>query len=309
MLFHEIYSLYYQTVAKILGQAVEGKLTGPGLLRLVWQTAFPESSLRIPQALESGEWPLLEPDFRTPLCHAPEMPLTLLEKRWLKSLLLDPRIRLFSPSEQGLEEVTPLYRPEDIVYFDRYGDGDPYGDPAYQAHFHTILQALREKRRLWVRFRDRHGKPHGWDCIPDKLEYSSKDDKFRLLVFLAHRTMSVNLARVEECRVGEPCAQPGEPPAPADGVPQEREKEPLVLELKDDRNALERVMLHFSHLEKEAWKLDGGHYRLRLSYYREDETDILIRVLSFGPLVQVIAPDSFREQIRERLCRQRSLGV
>ena len=117
MLFHEIYSLYYQTIAKILGQAVEGKLTGPDLLRLVRQTAFPESSLRIPQALESGEWPLLEPDFRTPLCHAPEMPLTLLEKRWLKSLLLDPRIR---------RKLFPADRP---IYTKERNDASTYLDP------------------------------------------------------------------------------------------------------------------------------------------------------------------------------------
>lgn len=40
----------------------------------------------------------------------------------------------------------------------------------------------------------------------------------------------------------------------------------LVLELTDERNALKRVMLHFSHLEKETERLDDTHYRITLFY-------------------------------------------
>ena len=68
--------------------------------------------------------------------------LTALEKRWMKAVLADPRIQLFSPDETGLEDVEPLFTPDKIVYYDRYTDGDPYGDPSYIAHFRTILQAL-----------------------------------------------------------------------------------------------------------------------------------------------------------------------
>ena len=79
------------------------------------------------------------------------------------------------------------------------------------------------------------------------------------------------------------------------------------MELIDERNALERAMLHFSHLEKETRKLDKNHYSITLRYDHDDETEMLIRVLSFGPMLRVTSPESFIEKIRERLKKQRVL--
>lgn len=80
----------------------------------------------------------------------------------------------------------------------------------------------------------------------------------------------------------------------------------MVLELNDERNALERAMLHFSHLEKETVKLEEQQYRITLRYDRDDENELLIRVLSFGPMLRVISPDSFITQIKYRLQKQKS---
>lgn len=82
------------------------------------------------------------------------MPLTLLEKRWMKAILLDPRMGLFDPDLTGLEDVEPLFRPEWLVYFDRYTDGDDYSNPEYIRHFHTVLEALREKKQLEILYDD-----------------------------------------------------------------------------------------------------------------------------------------------------------
>ena len=79
------------------------------------------------------------------------------------------------------------------------------------------------------------------------------------------------------------------------------------MELVDERNALERVMLHFSHLEKETVRLDGDRYLITLQYNQEDEAEILIRVLSFGPMLKVLEPSSFVDQIRNRLERQKRI--
>ena len=64
-------------------------------------------------------------------------------------------------------------------------------------------------------------------------------------------------------------------------------------------------MLHFSHLEKETVRLDENHYRITLSYEADDETEILIRVLSFGPMLRVTSPERFIGLIRERLRKQK----
>ena len=129
MLFSEVYGSYFGVVAAILTEAAESALTDRRMTQLVQEKAFAESGLAIPRALKSGDWPLLAQDMTSVLHHVPTMPLTTLQKRWLKALLQDPRIALFAPDTNGLEEAEPLYAPDTFVYFDRYTDGDPYGYP------------------------------------------------------------------------------------------------------------------------------------------------------------------------------------
>lgn len=299
LLFHEIYGSYFRVVSAVLAEAVRGELTTERLDALVREKAFAESVLTIPAALQGGEWPLLSGAERTPLRHAPSMPLTTLQKRWLKALLSDPRIHLFAPSPAGLEDVEPLFTPDMFVYFDRYADGDLFESPAYIAHFRTVLTALREKRKLRITFEGRHQKIHRWVCVPFRLEFSPKDDKFRLLTCGG---FTLNLARITGCELLEQYSAKAfhEPKA---------NPQTLVLTLSDERNALERAMLHFSHLEKETARLSNRQYQITLHYDREDETELLIRVLSFGPMLRVTAPDHFISQIRQRLQSQESCGL
>lgn len=296
MLFSEVYGRYYQVIAAILSEAVKENLTEEELRKIIMEKAFSESILVIPQALQSGAWGLLTEDMKTPLRHEPVLPLTLLEKRWLKTLLSDSRIRLFGIEESGLEDVEPFYPPEAIVYFDRYEDGDDYTDPDYVKRFQTILRALREKRKLEILYQTGGKRKTVWNCIPRNLEYSSKDDKFRLYI-ASKGIAALNLSRMEDCRLLEPYTED-------EDTPFVLKKEKLVLEIKDERNALERVMLHFSHFEKKTIKLDRETYQLTLWYETEDKAELLIRVLSFGPMVRVTEPDSFILLMQKRIQKQ-----
>lgn len=105
MLFSEIYGSYFNVVAAVLTEAVEETLTAGKLTAIVQEKAFAESVLSIPAALQSDAWPLLDSNFHTVLREKPTMPLTTLQKRWLKALLTDPRIALFHPDTSGLEDV------------------------------------------------------------------------------------------------------------------------------------------------------------------------------------------------------------
>ena len=300
MIFSEIYGSYFKAVSAILSKAVEGVLTEQELTRTVLENAFGESLVTIPARLTDGSWPLITTDFRTPLQRKPHMPLTTLEKQWLKALLLDPRVRLFNPSEEGLEDVEPLFTPDQFVYFDRYADGDDYSDPRYIEHFRMIIRAMHEKRKIRVRFHGHRGTRQSYICIPYRLEYSSKDDKCRLITGFRNKPLTVNLSRIDSVEILDPWEEDEY------RLPQEREKE-LVMDLYDTRNALERAMLHFSDLEKETERIDERHYRITLHYRQGDETEILIRILSFGPVLKVIEPETMVAQIQERLTKQMAL--
>ena len=302
MLFSEIYSSYFNAVAKILGLATESKLTGKALTEAIQEQAFEESVLVIPKALKSERWPLLTRTFETPLLEKPTMPLTDLQKQWLKALLKDPRIGLFSPSTEGLEDVEPLYDPESVVFFDRYGDGDPFQDRNYIRNFQTILQALRENGSVRIRYRAAGGSERRYDCHPIHLEYSGRDDKFRLIAEGWKRILTLKLGRMISVERREKWeTQSGE-------LPENGEKE-MTLELTDERDAMRRAIISFSDLEKETIRLDEKHYRIHLWYRQEDETDLLIRILSFGPVLRVTEPAELVDQVIARLRRQRDYSI
>ena len=301
MLFSEYYGSYFRTVERIINEAFAGTLDRKRMAEIVSENAFEESSLTIPDALTTGEWPLITKEFGTPLRHTASMPLTLLEKQWLKALLADPRIRLFDVDETGLEDVEPLFDVRDIVCYDQYLDGDPYDSPEYQETFRLLLQALRERRRVEISYQSRRqqGRRHGPTVrkgVPLRLEYSEKDDKFRLYLRVRNSVQCLNLARVSGARLLEPF----EPR----GVPEEPEKKSVTLILTDKRNAFDRAMLQFSHYTRETVRLGPNEYRIVLQYEPEDETELLIQILAFGAVIRVEAPDAFVELIRERLANQ-----
>lgn len=299
MIFSELYSAYYNAVAEILRLAVDHPLQKSELRNIVEKTAFGESILNIEPSLGEGRWQLIRSDGTTPIQHAPSMPLTLLQKQWLKSISLDPRIRLFTDDFPDLADVEPLFTSEDYCIFDCYSDGDPYEDPLYIKNFRLILDSIRNRYPLNIEAANRKGKTTHTILLPEFLEYSEKDDKFRLI----GSGNIINVGRIVSCRRSTKNYD-GSKVRHYHSKPRNVE-----FELIDKRNALERVLLHFAHFEKEAEKLDEDRYLIRITYDKDDETELVIRILSFGPMVKVIAPQSFTDLIKERLIQQKSCGL
>ena len=195
--------------------------------------------------------------------------------------------------------MEPLFAPNQIVYFDRYTDGDPYGDPDYTAHFRLILQALREDRCLYICYASGRGAQFKLLVKPRFLEYSEKDDRFRLVADGRKRRWTVNLRKITDCALSN---------TDMDMPVHAPKLESVTFELEDRRNAMRRVLLHFSHLEKETKRLDEHRYRVTLRYDKQDETEMLVRILSFGPVIRVTEPERFIELLRERIARQSLLA-
>lgn len=216
-LFDKIYGCYYHIIRRMLNQAADHPLTRQDMEDICRTLGFQESALAILPKIKDGTWPLFQENglrtytsrLHTPPC---PLPLTSLQKAWLRSLLSDPRIHLFLDEteqaglEQLLADTQPLYNERDFYYFDRYKDGDPYDSPEYREHFHIILTALREHRILLTAYEGKKGRTHTFEVLPYQLQYSSKDDKFRLCC-LRHsrgrfcRNTLLNLSRIKHCRL------------------------------------------------------------------------------------------------------------
>lgn len=319
-LFSEVYGCYYQVVADILRAA---PLTRRQVEALVGARGYGESTLQlIPRLLDRNTWPLLEAQdgqFHSRLKRPPVLPVTALECSWLKALLEDPRIRLFLTDEQlahlrdALHDVEPLYRQEDFYYFDRYLDGDDYADPDYRRRFQAILAALREEVFLRLAYVPPKGRLRLGDHRPLRLEYSAKDDKFRVYtakawhgVFQGYHIL--NLSRIRE--VGPSAEHYGGRLDLEGWRVRRRCAEPLLLRVTRERNGIERFLVEFSSYEKQSeYDEETKTCTVRLWYQRDDETEVLIRLLGFGPVIRVLGPERFVAQMRERVLRQRNLDT
>ncbi len=302
-IFSEIYGSYYKAVAEILKAALAGGGASRQELRpIIEKHAFSESLLEIEPAIAEERWQVIRADGVTAISHPPTVPLSELEKRWLKAISLDPRIRLFDADFSWLGDTEPLFTPEDFCVFDKYGDGDPYEDPEYVKNFRLILNAVRERQPLRIGIPNRQNTTTHLSVVPRYLEYSEKDDKFRLIASGSRHLFTVNLGRILYCRRLNERIETAE-------ENREDGERSVTLTVTDERNALERVLLHFAHFAKEARRIDETHYSVTVRYDKDDETEMVIRVLSFGPMIHVTGPDGFAELIRDRLKRQKSCGL
>ena len=79
MIFSELYSAYYNTVAAIISAILDGDHSEQKLQKIVVDRAFGESVLTILPALKSEKWQLVHSDMTTKLEHKPTIPLSLLQ--------------------------------------------------------------------------------------------------------------------------------------------------------------------------------------------------------------------------------------
>ena len=297
MIFSELYSAYYRTVAAILSAILDGEQNEKALQDIVVGQAFGESVLTILPALKTEKWQLVHADMTTPIRHKPTLPLTMLQKQWLKAISLDPRVQLFGVDFPDLGNVEPLFTPADYHVYDKYGDGDPYTDPEYIRQFRVILSAIQNDSQIKFNMVNRKGNTMYVRCRPVRLEYSEKDDKFRMITAGWRAVSTVNLAKIQNCAHYQGTQQ-------VKGREREELYDTVTVKIRNERNAPERFLLNFAHFEKQTEKLDKKHYRVRIRYPLNDQPEMVIRMLSFGPMIEVTEPEAFRALMIEKLKKQ-----
>lgn len=314
-LFSEIYSCYYQVLRHLLSE--KDAVTMQDIRARISDEGFEESMLSIIPKLEDGSWNLFRKNGDLYLSRLTSssflQPLSELEKSYLKALLSDPRIGLFLDLEQRksldhmLSGITPLWRQEHFCYYDRFADADPYQDETYRHNFRTLLQAQKNGQYVDIDYTSPNGRRVHHHYVPARLEYSVKNDKFRLLALKHGDRQKMRLEILNIARMQNVTLLPKKYASDIDlntVIRSSYYKEPLKLHIADKRNAPERAMLHFANYEKNTSKIDENTYECLIYYNQTMETELLIEVMSFGPMLTVIGNDRFLNLLKARLQRQ-----
>ena len=314
-LFSEIYSCYYEITHQLLSRCAFSK---KDIETIIQKRGFSETTLYlIPKLIGKDGWQLLEQRgdlFYSRLQSNPDKPVTTLELSWLKSISADPRFRLFFTDtelermEEYLQGISPLFSQESFYSFDQYGDGDPYEDDGYRQHFLVILRAIKNHTPIRIIYRNKDRLSRQCHCIPLKLEYSAKDDKFRVYCGKISKGRitkysTLNLGRITAIQLsGQAIEQHFQAQEYLHKV---KCSEPVVIEITKERKAIERVMIEFSSYEKRSeYDEQTGICTTQITYNTNDETELLIRLLGFGPVLKVVSPPHFVNLMKERVKTQ-----
>lgn len=317
-LFHEVHGTYFTIVRTILSK--QQTLTVKELECLIKEQGFDETAFQLLPSLTNQRtpWYLLKEETmghwspitqnKTPLIN------TNIERRWLKTLINDPRLLFFldkaeiAELQQQLIHVEPLFDLEAVTYYDQFNQVDSLVEQKQQhAHFKQLLAAINAKQPVKIEYQRRPNIPSKKALfLPVKLEYSQKNNLFRLRAWRLLRNsrfeVTLNLNRMLTVHSAKATRKYLELPITA-----RRRQAQMTCILVDKRKALERSMLHFADYNKSTQRLDDTRYQLTIHYDLGDETELLIRLLSFGPFITVTSPTEFVAKIKERVDAQAQL--
>ena len=324
-LFNEIYGTYY----RITALALEKKsLAEKDIRALIDEYGTEETRIGLSGLLLPGKDPAKSADWgfftrsedgtlKSILLNTPKQFMTALEKKWLKAKLRDRRIRLFlsdetiAQLEEKLADVTPLYSGELFRCFDRFSDGDDMTSEEYIRIFRICLKAYKEHKPLYIRYLSGHGNYITATVLPLKMEYSFKNDKFRMYCRSCRRThlekhspyLTVNIGRIIKAEFAAENA--GFEKQNIGEIPIRKEAGPITIRVTEERNSVERFMLEFaSYSKKTVRDPETGECMVTLSIKKDEETEVLIRLLGFGPTIEIMSPPGFRAQAAERIFKQ-----
>ncbi len=155
-----------------------------------------------------------------------------------------------------------------------------------------------------VEYRNRYGRKRQGYFAPYRLEYTLKDDKFRLNAVRVDRGQMIDYSRLNLARIVKITQVPEAriPEGFEEYIQGHKVVEPVEIELTNIRNGFDRCFVHLSNYERRAeYDDDKGTCNVKIYYYDFEETELLITLMSYGPILKVIGPEGFRREFVGRL--------
>jgi predicted DNA-binding transcriptional regulator YafY len=310
-LFSPLYSTYYLIAKNVIHTYLKNNkqpLSNETVTNIVNDTAYIYKGQEIYEIInnEKGQKTIfqnLNGNVSTSIKNIPDFPLTTIELRFLASILNDSRIKLFLNNsileklKSALKNITPLWKNESIKYFDQFNDSDNFENSEYKMLFQTILHAINNKKNICLTYGSNNKSEI---CTPIHFDYSQKDDTFRL--YVKGKKYPINLQKIKSYSITDEVAP---------NYNESIKYECLKVEIFDDsknKYLFNRAIRQFSYFKKTCKKSNKENlYEMTVEYDKNDESEIVIKTLMFGPNIRVIEPSDVIEKISTRISKQDKL--
>jgi len=243
-------------------------------------------------------------------------PILDMEVVYLKNLLDDERIDIFLDNST-INKLKNLLKMYDNFKIGQYIEIKGVAERNYNCKkinkiLFLILKSRKEKRPIIYTYVTNSNQIFKDNfMLPYKIEYSIRDDKFYLIYYsLEQGRMNKGIiSRFYNMELGDFYEDYD---FILDTIPynvdRQKMKEPIVIEVTDRDNAVERAFHLLSCFEKRAYYDSARELHIiSIYYYEYDEAEILSRILSLGKNAKVISPENVKMKVIQRIKKAMSL--
>lgn len=310
-LFNDYKNRYYRCIQNIINGIYNGEKYTKKDIRAILQGAYLEDEIVLVKELVDGRFFDYEDDASLMVgCDVP-IRLNNLELAYLKMFVEDECFNgvlddeLLQKLKDKLDDVESLdynkfWKRENVDKF-----GDDIKDEEFREKIITLEKAILENKYIKYTSKNKKGEIFK-DKIayPYKIEYSIKNNRYRLVVFCDNRAIKINIDGIMELEILKEKIVTAEEKAQIENFINAKKNisDPLVLKIEDNKNTLDRCFNLFSAYDKKYY-YEGENLILNIYYHDFDKAEIIRDILSLGKSAVVLSPKSVREEVIKRILR------
>lgn len=312
-LFNDYKNRYYRCIQNIINGIYNGEKYSKKDIRAILQSTYLEDEIVLVDNLVDGGFFNYEDDVADLMvgCDVP-IRLNNLELAYLKMFVEDECFNgvlddeILQKLKNKLEDVESLdynkfWKRENIDKF-----GDNMNDDEFRDKIVTLEKAILENKYIKYTSKDKKGEIYK-DKIayPYKIEYSIKNNRYRLVVFYDNRAIKININGIIKLEILQEKTATVEEKAQIESFINAKKNisDPIVLKIEDNKNTLDRCFNLFSAYDKKYYYDEDENLILNIYYHDFDESEIIRDILSLGKSVVVLSPESIRKEVINKILR------
>ena len=312
-LFNDYKNRYYRCIQNIINQIYNGEKYDKKDIRKILHNAYLEEESILVNELVNKNFFKFEDDIvKLRIDYNIPIRLNDLELAYLKMFVEDDEFNkvlndeILEKLKKNLNDVQSL----DYNKFWKRENIDKYGDSLKNNEIRNNILIL-EKAILNNKYIKYSSKNRNGDIFenkiayPYKIEYSIKNNKYRLIIFFDNRAIKINIDSITNIKILEERDVLEKEKIQIQDFIKNRKNigEALVLKIEDNNNTLDRCFNLFSAYDKKYYYDIDNNLILNIYYHNFDEAEIVRDILSLGKSVIVLEPKKIRDKVVERILR------
>lgn len=241
------------------------------------------------------------------------LPLTKIEIQWLKYCINNSKAKLFLEENQ-LSKLKDIFTVEEndlpissINYYDKFKSHNEIADTdIYIDNFKKIVKAFTDEKSVKINYKSANNPATTRSVNIGLIEYSNKDDKFRIYCKKENSVSVYNLERINSVEILSDGYNRNSAEKSIKNYILNQRKE-ITLEFTNVKNIPDRLLTEFTPWEKLCTRLDD-RYNVTIKYDKQDSFEIVTRLLPYGKNIKILSDTgNVKTEIENRINKQLSM--